>query len=221
MANPASVYCEQNGGKLEIRDETDGQVGYCMFTDGSECEEWAYMRGECKQGEAKESTAIGMPNPASVFCTDNGGTLEMRKDASGGEYGMCLFSDGSECEEWAYFRGECTPGQATPPPPTCPTLPPSTVKTRAARSRFAKMRAVVSTVCASSPTTPNVKNGHSSAARVPPDRTRFPSNLVACQGCSKQPWHAELVAYLSFPFRQSTSATPQIFQHSAGYSVLA
>ena len=114
MANPASVYCEQNGGKLEIRDETDGPVGYCMFTDGSECEEWAYMRGECAPGEAKESTAIGMPNPASVFCTDNGGTLEMRKDESGGEYGMCLFSDGSECEEWAYFRGECTPGQATP-----------------------------------------------------------------------------------------------------------
>lgn len=53
MANPASVYCEQNGGKLEIHDETDGQVGYCMFTDGSECEEWAYMHGECKPGEAE------------------------------------------------------------------------------------------------------------------------------------------------------------------------
>ena len=37
MANPASVYCEQNGGKLEIRDETDGQVGYCC-SNGSECE---------------------------------------------------------------------------------------------------------------------------------------------------------------------------------------
>ena len=114
MTNPASVYCEQNGGKLEIRDESGGQVGYCMFGDGSECEEWAYMRGECAPGEAKGSTAIGMPNPASVFCTDNGGTLEMRKDAGGGEYGMCVFSDGSECEEWAYFRGECKPGEATP-----------------------------------------------------------------------------------------------------------
>ena len=114
MANPASVYCEQNGGKLEIRDETGGQVGYCMFADGSECEEWAYMRGECKPGESKGSPAIGMPNPASVSCSDNGGTLEMRQDASGGEYGMCVFSDGSECEEWAYFRGECAPGEATP-----------------------------------------------------------------------------------------------------------
>ncbi len=110
IANPASVFCAQNGGKLEIRDETGGQVGYCMFDDGSECEEWAYLRGECAPGEAKAPSSIGMPNPASVFCTDNGGTLEMRQDANG-EYGMCVFGDGSECEEWAYFRGECTPGQ--------------------------------------------------------------------------------------------------------------
>ncbi len=40
LPNPASVYCEENGGKLEIReDESGGQVGYCLFEDGSECEE--------------------------------------------------------------------------------------------------------------------------------------------------------------------------------------
>jgi putative hemolysin len=114
IANPASVFCAQNGGKLEIRDEAGGQVGYCIFGDGSECEEWAYLRGECAPGEAEESAPIGMPNPASVHCTDNGGTLEIRQDASGGEYGVCVFGDGSECEEWAYFRGECAPGQPTP-----------------------------------------------------------------------------------------------------------
>ena len=49
LANPSSVYCEQNGGKLEIQTAADGgQVGICKFTDGSECEEWAYMRGDCK-----------------------------------------------------------------------------------------------------------------------------------------------------------------------------
>jgi putative hemolysin len=47
MANPASVYCVDQGYKLEIRDEANGQVGYCIFPDGSECEEWAYYRGEC------------------------------------------------------------------------------------------------------------------------------------------------------------------------------
>lgn len=51
LANPASVFCEENGGTLEIRDEAEGQVGYCVFPDGSECEEWAYYRGECAPGE--------------------------------------------------------------------------------------------------------------------------------------------------------------------------
>ena len=53
----------------------------------------------------------GLPNPASVFCEDQGGKVEIRTDASGNQSGVCLFQDGSECDEWAYFRGECQPGQ--------------------------------------------------------------------------------------------------------------
>ena len=47
MPNPASQYCVEQGYQLEIRDEAGGQVGYCIFPDGSECEEWAFYRGEC------------------------------------------------------------------------------------------------------------------------------------------------------------------------------
>jgi uncharacterized protein len=48
IANPASVNCEQKGGKLEIRTTAGGdQYGVCTFLDGSECEEWALLRGEC------------------------------------------------------------------------------------------------------------------------------------------------------------------------------
>ncbi|MEA3339639.1 MAG: DUF333 domain-containing protein [Chloroflexota bacterium] len=36
----------------------------------------------------------------------------MRTGDDGGEYGVCVFSDGSECEEWAFFRGECEPGES-------------------------------------------------------------------------------------------------------------
>lgn len=56
-----------------------------------------------------------MPNPASVYCEEQGGTLEMKTDNTGGQYGICKFSDGTECEEWAFFRGECRPGAATTP----------------------------------------------------------------------------------------------------------
>ena len=48
IANPASVFCIEKGGKLEIRTASDGsQSGYCIFSSGKECEEWAYFRGEC------------------------------------------------------------------------------------------------------------------------------------------------------------------------------
>jgi len=48
-----------------------------------------------------------MPNPASVYCEQNGNTLEIRTAADGSQYGICVFSDGSACDEWAYYRGEC------------------------------------------------------------------------------------------------------------------
>lgn len=67
----------------------------------------------CSFGGNKTSEQVaGIANPASVYCIDQGGTLELRTDPDGGVYGVCIFSDGSECEEWAYFRNECQPGQS-------------------------------------------------------------------------------------------------------------
>jgi putative hemolysin len=66
------------------------------------------------------TSPAGLPNPASVFCEQNGGRLEIRTGADGGQSGACVFPDGSECDEWADFRGECKPGDSlsvtqTPP----------------------------------------------------------------------------------------------------------
>ena len=55
-----------------------------------------------------ESADTGLANPASVYCEEQGGAVDMR-EGEGGTYGVCVFPDGSECDEWAYFRGECTP----------------------------------------------------------------------------------------------------------------
>lgn len=71
MPNPASVYCEQNGNKLEIQKTSDGsQSGICVFPDGGTCDEWAYFRGE--YGQAVTIT----PKPVA--------TVEATADASGG-----------------------------------------------------------------------------------------------------------------------------------------
>lgn len=63
--------------------------------------------------KTSEQQSIGLANPASVYCEEQGGTLEIRSDADGGQYGVCIFADGSECEEWAHFRGECQPSDST------------------------------------------------------------------------------------------------------------
>lgn len=54
--------------------------------------------------------SVGMGNPASVYCEEQGGTEETREDAEGNQSGVCVFEDGSECDSWAYFREECAPG---------------------------------------------------------------------------------------------------------------
>jgi putative hemolysin len=62
-------------------------------------------------------TQAGMPNPASVYCTQNGNKLEIRTAADGSQSGVCVFPDGSACDEWAYFRGECGPAGEIKPTP--------------------------------------------------------------------------------------------------------
>jgi hypothetical protein len=60
-------------------------------------------------GNNENDNETGLANPASVYCQDQGGSLDIRTDNSGGQVGYCVFSDGSEVEEWAYYQGEAQP----------------------------------------------------------------------------------------------------------------
>jgi putative hemolysin len=60
---------------------------------------------------------LSMPNPASVYCEQNGYTLEIRTTADGSQSGVCIFPDGSACDEWAYYRGQCGPAAQKSPTP--------------------------------------------------------------------------------------------------------
>jgi hypothetical protein len=60
-------------------------------------------------GDDDNQEETGIANPASVFCEEQGGTVDIRTDESGGQVGYCVFSDGTEVEEWAYYRGEAQP----------------------------------------------------------------------------------------------------------------
>lgn len=47
MANPASVFCKENGGISENQTNAQGEYANCIFPNGQKCEEWALLRGEC------------------------------------------------------------------------------------------------------------------------------------------------------------------------------
>lgn len=55
-------------------------------------------------GEAKpENRAVGLANPAAVFCIEQGGRYEIRKSDAGSQ-GFCILPDGAEVDAWTYFR---------------------------------------------------------------------------------------------------------------------
>ena len=69
---------------------------------------------------AQTQSSPQLANPASVNCTQQGGTLTIERRPDGGQFGVCTFTDNYQCEEWALFRGECpnnglrVTGYATP-----------------------------------------------------------------------------------------------------------
>jgi len=52
--------------------------------------------------------AQAIPNPSAWYCILQGYEYEIRTDEQGGQYGVCVFPDGSECSTWHYYC-KCEP----------------------------------------------------------------------------------------------------------------
>ncbi|MGP8308888.1 putative hemolysin [Vibrio sp. YIC-376] len=50
-ANPASVYCVQQGGELETITENGERVTYCILSEDERVEQWEYYRDHHQEGE--------------------------------------------------------------------------------------------------------------------------------------------------------------------------
>jgi putative hemolysin len=62
VANPASIYCESRGGRVELVTNANGQQGICELPDGTRVDEWDLYR-------ANHPTASTMAAPASSTTT--------------------------------------------------------------------------------------------------------------------------------------------------------
>ncbi len=69
----------------------------------------ADMIPDCAYPDPGTLNSTGLANPAAVYCQDHGGAYQTVTADDGSQSGICRFGDGSECDEWAFYRGECQP----------------------------------------------------------------------------------------------------------------
>jgi len=119
-ANPNfSVYCADNGGEVsqegvdwgEVEGAPPATYGVCT-SNGEQCTEYDYYgNNNCS---FVDPMIVGQPingcmgSPDGCYCSDNGYTMSPTLyEPTGGEYALCIFSNETSCDSWAYFRGDC------------------------------------------------------------------------------------------------------------------
>jgi len=155
LPNPASAYCVKLGYELEIVDEADGQVGMCIFPDGTQCEEWSFFNGECGQVWAPVGTMHNCPRAGqwaiAVWDGANGEDVSRVLSSCGEGAIEALYSLDSETQLWSRLfadepeisnlsdldnlqglmaLGAATAPEPTPPPTITPTPTPTATPTR-------------------------------------------------------------------------------------------
>ncbi len=99
------VFCEFENGKYQPGEaiiQPDG-CNTCICSAVGEIESCTEI--------ACEEPVTGLANPAAVKCSVDGFHYEIREDADGGQFGVCIDEANQECDGWEYFRGECPLGE--------------------------------------------------------------------------------------------------------------
>lgn len=61
-------------------------------------------------GGTSAETNTELANPAAVNCEEQGGTSTIETREDGSQYGVCIFEDNMQCEEFALLNGDCPVG---------------------------------------------------------------------------------------------------------------
>lgn len=90
MANPAAVYCVEQGGEYNLQDSR------CTLADGSVVNAWDYYYAHHPKDSDKQNDSVNIANPAAVYCAKHG-----RYDL---KTGKCHLDNGDVIDAWEYFR---------------------------------------------------------------------------------------------------------------------
>jgi putative hemolysin len=62
---------------------------------------------KAKNGTLIKNDTTSIANPAATFCNNRGGTSNIITAPNGSQSGTCTLTNGTVCDEWAYYRGTC------------------------------------------------------------------------------------------------------------------
>ena len=71
---------------------------------------WSLVMSGANLSAQGTSTPPQLANPASQNCVAQGGALRLERRPDVGQFGVCVFADNRQCEEWALLRGACPVG---------------------------------------------------------------------------------------------------------------
>jgi putative hemolysin len=63
----------------------------------------AGLLASCTVSGTNPLMGLQLPNPASVYCIERGGTLDI-KESPQGEVTTCVLADGTRVDEWTFYR---------------------------------------------------------------------------------------------------------------------
>jgi len=83
------VFVIGENGKIELSGHEDGDMIWQLLA-----------------GQSADGGAIGKPNPTALYCEELGYEYKNKK-VKGGEIGICVMPNKTECDGWDFLRGKC------------------------------------------------------------------------------------------------------------------
>jgi putative hemolysin len=74
--------------------------------------------GDVSDTSVTTSGVAAIANPASQYCVAQGGTVRIVTGPDGAQSGRCVLPDGTDVDEWEYFRSRTTSTTSAAAPPT-------------------------------------------------------------------------------------------------------